>query len=220
LLLRNPADYKGGFWLTYVVDRVIYKASSNESSTISVASHKSEKGKLQVVLDHSPIEGESPLARLDIRVWSYNKPIMLVRYSITNPSTRMVEDMKLYSIMDFDVGGPMSYKDDTGSFDLKSGLIYAFDKSPLCVAMTSRPRPDGWEISPPTKLRIDEGYRDLSKNLKLGPLDIATALQWNLGNLNPGQSREVDVVLSAEKSLDQVKVLMPKAWELFGKKIR
>jgi hypothetical protein len=177
-------------------------------------------GDLHVVLDHSPIESESPLVRLDIRAWSYNKPIMLVRYSITNLSKSKVEDMKLYDIMDFDVGGPMSYKDDTGFFDLESGTIIAYDKSQLCVAMTSRPRPDAWEISSPTKLRVDEENRDLSKNLDLGPIDIATALQWNLGNLNPGQSRGVDVVLSAEKSLDKVKALMPKAWSLFSKKIR
>jgi hypothetical protein len=202
------------------VDQVVYKASSTEISTISIASHQSQDGAVHVVLDHSPFEGESPIVRLDIRVWSYNKPIMLVRYSITNLSKRMVEDMKLYSIMDFDVGGPMSYKDDTGSFDLESGTICAYDQSQLCVAMTSRPRPDAWEISSPTKLRIDEENRDLSKNLELGPVDIATALQWNLGNLDPGQVGEVDVVLSAEKSLDKVKALMPKAWSLFSKKIR
>jgi hypothetical protein len=175
---------------------------------------------LQVVLEHAPIESEPPLVRLDIKLWSYNKPVLLIRCSMTSLGMKVVEDMKLYGIMDFDVGGPSSYKDDTGLFDVESGLISVSDKSPLCAVMTSRPKPDAWEISSPTKLRVDEEYRDLSKNLELGPIDIATALQWNLGNLGQGQSRNVDVILSAAKGLDQVKALLPEAWELFDKKIR
>jgi hypothetical protein len=157
---------------------------------------------------------------LDIKVWSYNTPIMLVRYSATNLSSKPVEDMKLFCIMDLDVGGPSSYKDDVGTYDIGSSIMFACDDNPLCVAMTSRPKPDAWEISSPTQIRIDEESSELSKNLSYGPKDIATALQWNLGNLDSGQARTVDFVLTASESLDGVKVLLPTAWELFGKKIR
>jgi len=220
LLLRNPADYKGGFWLTYVVDHVVYKASSTESSTITLVSQESEKGKLHLVLDHSPLESDSLKVQLDIKMWSYNTPILLVRYSATNLSKVPIESMKLYCIMDLDVGGPMSYKDDVGTYDLDSSIMFACDDNPLCVAMTSKPKPDAWEISSPTQIRIDEESNDLSKNIKYGPKDIAIALQWNLGTLDSGQGSKVDVVLSASDSLDGVKVLLPSAWELFKKKIR
>jgi len=131
-----------------------------------------------------------------------------------------IEKMKLYYIMDLDVGGPASYKDDVGIYDPDSGIMYACDDNPLCVAITSRPKPDAWEISSPMQIRIDEESTDLSKNLKYGPKDIATALQWNLGTLDSGQKCTVDIVLAASDSLDGAKMLLPSAWELIKKKIR
>ncbi|MFW9907830.1 MAG: hypothetical protein ACFFEF_04585 [Candidatus Thorarchaeota archaeon] len=220
MLLRNPADYKGGFWLTYVVDNIVYKASSTESSTISLASQESGIGGLHLVLSHSPSESDSLKVKLDIKVWSHNTPILLVRHSATNLSKVPIEEMKLYYIMDLDVGGPASYKDDVGTYDPDSGIMCVRDNNPLCVVMTSRPKPDAWEISSPTQIRIDEESTDLSKNLTYGPKDIATALQWNIGNLIPDQSSVVDVVLIASDSLEGAKSLLPSAWELIKKKIR
>jgi hypothetical protein len=219
-LLRNPADYQGGFWLTYNVDNIVYRVSSTESSTLSLVSHKSQEGELQLVLDHSPIEGDLPKARFEIKVWSHNTPILLVRYTATNLSKKPLGNMKLYCIMDFDIGGPSSYKDDVGTYDPSSDIMFACDDNPLCVAMTSRPKPDAWEISSPMQIRIDEESSDLSKNLKYGPKDIATALQWNLGNLDSGEKHTVNVVLAAGSSSDEVKALLPTVWELFDKKIQ
>jgi len=175
---------------------------------------------LHLVLSHSPSESDSPKVQSDIKAWSHNTPILLVRYSATNLGKMPIENLKLYYIMDLDVGGPASYKDDVGTYDPESGIMYACDNNPLCVAMTSRPEPDAWEISSPTQIRIDEESTDLSKNLRYGPKDIATALQWNLGTLDSGQGRVVDVVLSASNSLNGAKLLLPSAWELFKKKIR
>jgi len=220
LLLQYPADYKGGFWFTYVVDNIVYKAKSTESSTLSIISQESGKGSLHLVLSHSPSESDLLKVQLDIKVWSHNTPILLVRHSATNLSKIPIEKMKVYYVMDFDVGGPASYKDDVGTYDPDSGIMYAHDDNPLCVAMTSRPKPDAWEISPPTQIRIDEESTDLIKNLKYGPKDIATALQWNLGNLDPGQSSTVDIVLVASDSLEGANTLLPSAWELIKKKIR
>ena len=175
---------------------------------------------MHLVLSHSPSESESLKVQLDIKVWSHNTPILLVRHSVTNLSKMPIEKMKVYYVMDLDVGGPASYKDDVGTYDPDNGIMYAHDDNPLCVAMTSRPKPDAWEISSPTQIGIDEESTDLSKNLKYGPKDIATALQWNLGNLNTGQSSTVDVVLVASDSIDRANTLLPSAWELIKKKIR
>lgn len=175
---------------------------------------------MHLVLSHSPSESDSLKVKLDIKVWSHNTPILLVRHSATNLSKVPIEEMKLYYIMDLDVGGPASYKDDVGTYDPDSGIMCARDNNPLCVVMTSRPKPDAWEISSPTQIRIDEESTDLSKNLTYGPKDIATALQWNIGNLIPDQSGVVDVVLIASDSLEGAKSLLPSAWELIKKKIR
>lgn len=220
LMLRNPADNKGGFWHTYLVDDVLYEVSSTEKTTISFESEESGKGCMHIVLNHTPIEGGSPIAKFDIEVWSLNTPVMLIRHKTTNLCDKIIKDMKLYNLMDFDVGGPSSYKDDIGVYEEESGIISACDDNPLCVAMTSKPRPDAWEIGTPLKLKVDSENRDLKKNLELGPRDIATALQWNHGDLRPTESKSVDIVLVCATNLDEAKALFNKSWELFEKKIR
>ncbi len=155
-----------------------------------------------------------------IKVWSHNKPIMLIRHRSTNVTNKTIEDLKIYNFMDFDLGGPASYKDDQAVYDPDSGIMRVFDGNPLHVALASRPKPDHWEISPPTKLRINEETRDLKNNLELGPKDVATGLQWNLGNLEPSESKTVDIVLTSATSLEEVKTLIPQGWSLFDKKIR
>ncbi|TFG32362.1 hypothetical protein EU528_03815 [Candidatus Thorarchaeota archaeon] len=219
-MLRNPADTKGGFWLTYLVDGVLYEVSSTERETISIASKESEKGRARVVLNHNPFGSDSPMARFDIEVWSYNKPIMLIRHRITNLSDKLIEDLKLYNFMDFDVGGPASYKDDIGVYDGEMGLISACDDNPLCVAMASKPVSDAWEIASPLRLKVDGETRDLKKNLELGPKDIATGLQWNHRNLGPDESKTVDIVLACSTNLVKAKALIKDGWELFEKKMR
>ena len=195
LMLRNPADTKGGFWLTYLVDGVLYEVSSTERETISIDSKESEKGRVRIVLNHKPVGSGSPIAKFDIEVWSYNKPIMLIRHRITNLSDKIIEDMKLYNFMDFDVGGPSSYKDDIGVYEEETGLISACDDNPLCVVMASKPVSYAWEIASPLKLKVNNENRDLKKNLELGPGDIAT-------------------------NLDEARALIKDGWERFEKKIR
>ncbi|MGY5859910.1 MAG: hypothetical protein RTU63_11125 [Candidatus Thorarchaeota archaeon] len=220
LMLRNPADTKGGFWLTYLVDGVLHEVSSTEKETISIADKTSEKGRVRVVLYHKPTEYDSPIARFDIEMWSYNKPIMLIRHKVTNLSDKIIEDLKLYNLMDFDVGGPSSYKDDIGSYEEKIGVMSACDDNPLCVAMASEPKPDAWEIGSPIKLKPSNENRDLKKNLELGPKDIATGLQWNHENLEPNETKTVDIVFVCSTNLDEAKALIKDSWELFEKKIR
>ncbi|NHJ14595.1 MAG: hypothetical protein EAX95_13025 [Candidatus Thorarchaeota archaeon] len=143
-----------------------------------------------------------------------------MRHRTTNVSNKEVEELRVYNMMDFDIGGPTSYKDDIGSFDGKAGIMYAYDESFLGVALTSRPNPDGWEISPPTHLKLDEANYDLKNNLQNGPRDIATAVQWNMGNLKPRENAVVEMALVAATSWDDLKTLTAEAWRLFEKKVR
>lgn len=195
-------------------------AASTENDSFSVVSEVTGKGMLKVSLRHSPLLDGVAAIRTDIQVWSHNKPIMLIRHKTTNVTEQIINNMKLYEFMDFDVGGPASYKDDKGLYDPDTGLMLVYDGNPLLVAAASRPQPDRWEISPPTKLLISEESPDLRNNLELGPMDVATGLQWNLGNLNPGESKSVDIIIASATSVEEVKALIPKGWKLFDKKIR
>ncbi len=193
---------------------------STEAESISVAECRQEKGGLHLELNHTPQEYEEPVVRFSLAMWSYNKPFLLLRHTTTNVSSNLVKDLKVYSIFDFDIGGPMSYKDDMGTFDKENGFIIVYDDSKVHVAMSSRPKPEGWEISPPLKLKVESENRDLKNNPELGPMDIATALQCNLGDLQPGESRSVDIVLASAHGLDEVRSLLDSSWSFFKKKIR
>ncbi|TFG06572.1 hypothetical protein EU522_01485 [Candidatus Thorarchaeota archaeon] len=175
---------------------------------------------MKLTLDYREPEQVESCLGFDIDIWSHNKPILLMRHTTTNVSTKEVEELKVYHMMDFDIGGPSSYKDDIGAFSKEKGIMYAFDESSLSVALASRPNPDGWEISPPIHLRLDETNNDLNNNLQNGPRDIATAIQWNLGDLKPNKSAVVEIALVATTSQDELEALVAEAWRLFDKKVR
>ena len=183
-------------------------------------SEETESGRLHIVLDHIPDKNNDSTLRLDIEIWSYNSPILMVRCKTTNLSNALIRDLKLYNIMDFDIGGPTSYKDDVGKYDSETATMLAWDDTPLCVAITSKPIPDAWEIGSPIKLMIDVDDRDLTGHITTQPADIATALQWNLGDYNPMDTKCVDIVITAAQHLDEAKALVYKAWEQFDKRIR
>ena len=202
------------------MEGIFCMAASTENESFSMEKEAHGKGMLDVTLSHSPLLDGVPTVRTHIQVWSHNKPIMLFRHQTTNVSEQAINDVKLFKFTDFDVGGPASYKDDKGVYDPEANLMMVYDGNPLLVALTARPGPDRWEIAPPTKLMISEEYPDLQNNLELGPTDVAVGLQWNLGNLRPGESRSVDIILMSATSHEEIKALIPEGWKLFNKKIR
>lgn len=192
-----------------------HRFSSTEVTGISVKENKREGQKLRVGLSCSRPEESVPDLEVGIEIWSYNEPIMLVRYTASNVSTKTIEDMKLWNFMDFDIGGASSYNDDFGSFETATRTLHVWDNSPLHVLMDSRPGPRAWEISTPTRMKLDDSRGQLENNTQAGPMDIATGLQWNLGNMSPSKSHSVELVLASAVKLDEARALIPKAWELF-----
>lgn len=198
----------------------MHSVSSTESKAITSAQQDSKPGVLKIVLDHTPEEEKEAKVRFRLDIWSRNKPALLVRHTTSNQSRDVIEDVRVYLIVDFDVGGPTSYKDDVAQYEPDSGRMLVHDETPLWVSLSSRPRADGHEIASPTKLRPDGETRDLSNNLEAGPRDIAIALQWNLGNLEPGESKSVDIVIASATASDEVKEITDEMWQVFDKKIR
>ena len=195
-------------------------AASTENDAFSVVSEATRKGKLDVTLTHSPLLDGVPAIQIYLQVWSYNKPFMLIRHRTMNVTDQIINDVKLFEFIDFDIGGPASYKDDKGVYDPDTGLMLVHDGNPLMAGIVSRPDPDRWEISPPTKLLVNEEAPDLQRNLKLGPTDVATGLQWNLGNLEPRATRTVDIIIASATSLEEIKALIPEGWQQVSRKIQ
>jgi hypothetical protein len=94
-----------------------------------------------------------------------------------------------------------------------------YDDGGVYATLHSKPKADAWEISTPLALTTDR-LGQLENNLEDGPRDIATGLQWNHGDLAPGDSRTIEIVLSAGRSLNEVNELTADAWSFFAKRMR
>ncbi|TFG04626.1 hypothetical protein EU538_12110 [Candidatus Thorarchaeota archaeon] len=220
LLLKGPTDYQSGFWLSYKYNGQLCRASSTETKCFSNVKTVADEKKLVITLEHTPPDSVEKIMGFRVELWSYESPMLLIKHTSTNLSKAPIEDLKLFNLMDFDLGGATSYKDDTGAFDPEEGIMRVCDGTPLCVAMASRPSPNGWEISAPTKLRLTDEERDLKKNLEAGPKDIASGLQWNLGNLEAGASRSVCIAMTVGQTVEEVNELLPRAWQRFDEKMQ
>lgn len=128
--------------------------------------------------------------------------------------------MRIYNFMDFDIGGPKSYKDDYGKFDLQKKIMTLYDDNPLFLTIDSAPKPDRCTITSPTKLKIPEDDRDLDNTSELGPGDIASGLQWNLGNLKKGEEKSIDIIISASSIHEKSEEQLVQGWNKFNEKIQ
>ncbi|MHA1907008.1 MAG: hypothetical protein ACW98Y_06925 [Candidatus Thorarchaeota archaeon] len=180
---------------------------------------ESEQGKTRILASFHD-KGYSPFIELEDTLWSWNKPILLWSHAVRNTTDLVLKDLRTYLVMDFDINGPKSYKDDMGKYDPETGYMTVWDEEHLYVKMSSRPLPDSWDISSPVKMIIDESHRDLKGTLEMGPRDIVVGLQWNLGDIQPGEKAEVDVVIASAEGLGEVRDLMQNAWDLFDKKMQ
>ncbi len=164
--------------------------------------------------------GQIPFVEFEDTLWSRNVPILLWRHNARNASEQSISDLRMYLLMDFDIGGPKSYKDDFGKYDPSTGQLTVWDDSDLFVQMVSRPLPDLWDLSSPVKMKVDEARRDLKGALEIGPRDVVVGLQWNIGEIQPGKSASVDVAMTSAIGLGEVSGLTQDVWDLFDKKMR
>jgi len=220
LLLKNPHNSQGGFWLSYIHNGKVQFARAIEGETYSQPRVVNTRGGATVEFNHTPRDAEAPVTSLRISLWSLDSPVLLMQHTSTNLTNTEIEDLRVYGLMDFDLGGPHSYKDDSGFVDPETRVATLCDATPLWVTLASRPKPDGWDITAPTRLRLGRSRRDLQQNSACGPQDVAAALQWNLGTLAPGQTVSIDLVMAAGETEDHVRKETARAWEIFAEKIR
>ncbi len=219
LLLRNPAKFKGGFWLSYIMDDEVHLVESTEPyERMDIIRHEEVDDTQRIVL-HTKQKQGNPILELEHHLWSKNKPILLWKLIVKNSSKKVIRDLKGYVIMDCDIGGPRSFKDDFGAFDKKSSSLMLWDDNSLFVNMSARPEPNGWEIAPPLKLKVIRDHRDLQNNEEVGPQDVAGALQWDLGDLQPGESAKIELILTAAEDSDSARALIKDGVALLDKKL-
>jgi len=219
MLLKSPTHFEGGFWAAYSHLGAAHRLSSTEQETLTVEKKMYDDRRLVVKLNHTPLGLTNPVLRFTIELWSYELPVLLLRHTSENVSQDVVQNLSVFNIMDFDIGGPTSYNDDSARYEPESGTMCIYDDGGVYATLHSKPKADAWEISTPLALTTDR-LGQLENNLEDGPRDIATGLQWNHGDLAPGDSRTIEIVLSAGRSLNEVNELTADAWSFFAKRMR
>ncbi|MGV9103472.1 MAG: hypothetical protein ACOC38_09675 [Promethearchaeia archaeon] len=194
--------------------------STEEMDVFKIEKIDEREGSVRVHLKYTSDEMEDLHLDFEVDLWTFEKTFMLMRYTTTNRSSKTLEDFKVYCFMDFDVGGPKSYKDDMGKYDAEKQVMHLWDENPLHVTLSSSSNLDGWEISSPTKLKIQENNRDLKKNTTLGPRDIAGALQWNLGSLETNEKQSVEALVTAAKTKEDAFKRISQAWDWIDRNLR
>ncbi len=220
VLLSRPADYKGGFWVTYTVNntRVVWESMSKDGTRL--VSSDSHRGRVDVTLEHTPAAHPGPVFRQEVTAWSYDRPVLLARSRLTNISRDTVRDVKTYFLMDLDLGGYESCRDDTATFDTVSAMVHLSDECPVHVLMASRPRASRWDVGSAIRLAVDRDRPDLGNNSQYGPGDVAAALQWDHGDLGPGTTTMVDVAVTAARTYSGALSAVAEAWELSSRELR
>ncbi len=193
---------------------------STEPGKYTPTQVKEEDHMLTVSYRHHPGDDRQSLLETTIKMWSNNQPFLLVRHTSHNISELPIEDLKVYYLNDFDLGGPDSYNDDFGVFNADNGKFTLWDESPVFVKVSSRPKVDAWDVAGPVRLRPSKFRRDLRNNSEIGPTDLATAQQWNLGDLQPGDQRTIDIVIAAGRTDEDSSRALAQAWDMYTKRIR
>lgn len=122
-------------------------------------------------------------------------------YSVRNTSAATFEGLRIYNLFDFDIGGLSEYDSDFVVFDPGIGAIMQYDGD-VHVGFASLPEfPVAHHAGGhPYELVIDHLRPSLDDQVLEGPDDFFSGLEWNLGDLPPGGTATLPIVLAAGES--------------------
>lgn len=120
----------------------------------------------------------------------------MVDYTLTNTSKdSALTDLSLYWLMDLDVEGKESYKDNFARYE--EDVIYQYHKNGVHAGFCSTVKSSRYECNSPYALRIKSNHLNLSNIISRGPADCSIGLQWDFGQLLPQKVINLPVVFAA-----------------------
>ncbi|MFX0102231.1 MAG: hypothetical protein ACFFCS_21880, partial [Candidatus Hodarchaeota archaeon] len=126
-------------------------------------------------------------------------------YTLKNLTRERFEDVTIYNLYDFDVGGLSLYDTDYAIFDKNLQAIMQHDDKGNYIGFSSL---EGYPVSHyvagnPYELEIDEGNRSLSDEILEGPKDLFIGLEWNLGVLEPDENVTIPIIMATGESKEE-----------------
>lgn len=150
---------------------------------------------LKYALEHTKKSKKLPLT-LNITVYFPKSPFFACRYNLINSTDTTVNDLSLYWLVDLDVEGKESYKDNHARYH--EGVIYQYHGvSNVCAGFCSTITPSKYECNSPYAIRIKPHHLDLTNINSRGPADCAIGMQWDFEQLLPQESIDLPIVFAA-----------------------
>jgi hypothetical protein len=125
-------------------------------------------------------------------------------YSVKNTCDIPFTDVRLFNLFDFDIGGLSSYDGDQAYFDKKYQAIVQYG-GPVHVGFCSIGEypVSHYAAGHPYELKIDAQHPSLNDVILKGPDDLFSGVEWNLGNLKPGEVRIIPIIIAAGETRDE-----------------
>jgi len=119
-----------------------------------------------------------------------------IHYTIKNTGTSTEQDVRFFQTIDFDIPVTADCTDDYGHYDSDSHDIWVVDYEYFRDRVDSVPDPSAFGLNYwYTEIYDDWDDGQLNQRSYYGPGDPAIGLQWNLGDLSPGEQAEVIVYI-------------------------
>nr|MDO8117690.1 hypothetical protein [Candidatus Sigynarchaeota archaeon] len=126
-------------------------------------------------------------------------------FSIKNVSADCTfKNLHVYNLFDFDIGGLNFYDTDSVYFDKQMQAIVQYDGD-VHVGFASIPEfpVSHFAGGHPYELTINAEHQSLSDTILEGPDDFFSGLQWDFGDLEPGQCKILPVIIAAGESKEE-----------------
>jgi hypothetical protein len=117
-----------------------------------------------------------------------------INYTLTNTGTTTLSDLRFFEITDFDVGGLAG---DNGWYDQETDSVWINDQNYYRVGYSGNMHSSHHGVGPyPYELDTewkDGILNDSARYPETGTSDTVVALQWNLGNLDAGAKKNINI---------------------------
>ncbi|HME52665.1 MAG TPA: hypothetical protein VKM55_10640 [Candidatus Lokiarchaeia archaeon] len=218
MLLDTPTEYLCGPWFGfYCQDKFhVFKNCDKDNpytlmnlkagksvNRLTVEYRKFSKKKADIGDEEAPVPDIKAQFFADV-YYSKNELNCVFFYSIKNNCSLEFKDIRLFNLFDFDIGGLSNYDCDYAYFDEEYNAIVQNDGTVHVGFCSLEEFPAAHhQAGHPYEIKIDASSPSLNDMVLKGPDDFFSGLEWDLGDLAPGQYKIVPVVLAAGDSREE-----------------
>nr|MDO8114222.1 hypothetical protein [Candidatus Sigynarchaeota archaeon] len=136
--------------------------------------------------------------------YSVNELNCIFFYSVRNNCSWPFKGLRVFNLFDFDIGGLSNYDGDFAYFDTQYQAIVQHGVNVHVGFCSLKEFPVAhYAAGHPYEVKVDANHPSLDDVILKGPDDLYSGLEWNLGDLNPGEYKILPVVIATGESREE-----------------